>query len=248
MGKKVMVLGHRGYRIKFPENTLLSFNKAFEYGADGIECDIQKTKDGKYVIIHDETVDRTAKDRKKGFVEKMTLKQLKGIDLGKKQSIPELHEFLKSLPGDKYINIELKSETLRPQDCPGLCGIFLEYIKKENLMVSSFEHTLLPYFKAQKITIGYLIGEENQHLGVKGILRIVRAMKPQYMNMPVQMFEQVGMKSSRILLMILRLMGSRISFWTVNSQEEFDLAYRFGDVIITDQVEFVLDQVSKKSR
>lgn len=50
---------HRGYSGKYPENTMLAFRKAVEAGADGIELDVQLTKDGVPVIIHDELVDRT---------------------------------------------------------------------------------------------------------------------------------------------------------------------------------------------
>ena len=50
---------HRGFSGKYPENTMLAFQKAVEIGADGIELDVQLTKDGEVVIIHDETIDRT---------------------------------------------------------------------------------------------------------------------------------------------------------------------------------------------
>ena len=50
---------HRGFSGKYPENTMLAFQKAIEVGADGIELDVQLTKDGEVVIIHDETIDRT---------------------------------------------------------------------------------------------------------------------------------------------------------------------------------------------
>ena len=50
---------HRGFCGKYPENTMLAFRKAVEAGVDGIELDVQLTKDGHVVIIHDETVNRT---------------------------------------------------------------------------------------------------------------------------------------------------------------------------------------------
>ena len=50
---------HRGFSGKYPENTMLAFRKALECGADGIEMDVQLTKDGELVVIHDERVDRT---------------------------------------------------------------------------------------------------------------------------------------------------------------------------------------------
>ena len=54
------VWAHRGASGYMPENTLCAFEKAIEMGADGIELDIQLTKDGEIVVIHDETIDRTS--------------------------------------------------------------------------------------------------------------------------------------------------------------------------------------------
>ena len=56
---KMKIYAHRGYSGKYPENTMLAFEKAAETGCDGIELDVQLTKDGKLVVIHDESVDRT---------------------------------------------------------------------------------------------------------------------------------------------------------------------------------------------
>ena len=53
------VMAHRGYSGKYPENTMLAFQKAVEVGCDGIELDVQLTRDGVLVIIHDERIDRT---------------------------------------------------------------------------------------------------------------------------------------------------------------------------------------------
>ena len=69
---------HRGYSGKYPENTMLAFRKAVEAGADGIELDVQLTKDGVPVIIHDELVDRTTDG--KGLVKDMSLTQLRQLD------------------------------------------------------------------------------------------------------------------------------------------------------------------------
>ena len=54
------VLGHRGYSGEYPENTMLAFQKAFETGCDGVELDVQLSKDGIPGIMHDEAVDRTS--------------------------------------------------------------------------------------------------------------------------------------------------------------------------------------------
>ena len=53
------VFGHRGFSGEYPENTMLAFQKAVEAGCEGIELDVQLTKDLVPVIMHDEKVDRT---------------------------------------------------------------------------------------------------------------------------------------------------------------------------------------------
>ena len=57
--KKTLNIAHRGFSGVYPENTMLAFEKAIEIGCDGIETDVQLTKDGVPVICHDEEVDRT---------------------------------------------------------------------------------------------------------------------------------------------------------------------------------------------
>lgn len=54
-------IAHRGFRSRYPENTMLAFRKAIEAGCDGIEFDVHLSKDGEAVIIHDETVELTAR-------------------------------------------------------------------------------------------------------------------------------------------------------------------------------------------
>lgn len=53
------IFAHRGFRAMYPENTLLSFQNAFELGVDGIELDVHMTRDGELVVIHDESLKRT---------------------------------------------------------------------------------------------------------------------------------------------------------------------------------------------
>ena len=72
--RKMKVYAHRGYSGRYPENTMLAFKKAEETGCYGIELDVQLTKDGEVVIIHDERVDRTTDGT--GWVRDYTLAEL----------------------------------------------------------------------------------------------------------------------------------------------------------------------------
>ena len=58
-----LLIGHRGYPAKFPENTLAAFEGAVQDGCDMIELDVTLTKDRKIVVIHDDTLDRTTTGR-----------------------------------------------------------------------------------------------------------------------------------------------------------------------------------------
>jgi len=72
--------GHRGAPRAAPENTMASFQKAREDGADGVELDVQLCADGELVVIHDSSVDRTTNGR--GRVKELTLVELKALDAG----------------------------------------------------------------------------------------------------------------------------------------------------------------------
>ena len=86
---KTKIFAHRGASGYAPENTLEAFALAITQGADGIELDVQLTKDGIPVVIHDETIDRVTE--KKGWVKDYTLKELKELDLGNLTPIEALN-------------------------------------------------------------------------------------------------------------------------------------------------------------
>ena len=112
--KTPLIWGHRGASGYAPENTLDSFAKAVELHADGIELDIQLTKDGQIVVCHDEFIDRTSTG--KGFLKDYTLEELRQFDFGKvipgygHADIPLMSEVFELIrPTDLTINIELKT-------------------------------------------------------------------------------------------------------------------------------------------
>lgn len=69
------VVAHRGYSGRYPENTMLAFQKAVEAGCDEIELDVQLTKDDVVVVLHDERIDRTTDGA--GYVRDYTYEELK---------------------------------------------------------------------------------------------------------------------------------------------------------------------------
>lgn len=134
------IWAHRGCSQKYPENTLLAFEKAIELpGLAGIELDIQLTKDGKLVVIHDEKIDRTTEGI--GFVRDYTLAELKKFhiyaDVNSSQRIPTMEEVLdlaeQRCRAGMKLNIELKTNVY---SYPGIEEKIVELIQKRGLQKS----------------------------------------------------------------------------------------------------------------
>jgi glycerophosphoryl diester phosphodiesterase len=141
------IIGHRGVPHLAPENTMASFEAAVTCGADGLETDVQMTKDGELVLIHDETLERTTDGH--GLVAAHTLEALRSLDAGgwfgpafKGAKIPTLQEFLAFAAGrDLLINIEIKSGViLYPGIEQKLIEMLHEYRLGANVIISSFNH------------------------------------------------------------------------------------------------------------
>lgn len=144
------IVAHRGLSAEYPENTMLSFSKAVETGCDGIELDVQLTKDGQIVVIHDETVDRTTNG--KGKVRDYSLEELRRLDASGGRSgdfgfnpIPTFQEYLDFI-ADKpqWTNIEIKNSIF---PYPGLVDKVAEAVREKGLegkvLFSSFNHQSL---------------------------------------------------------------------------------------------------------
>ena len=164
----VEIYAHRGFTGAFPENTMIAFKEAVKIGAEGIETDVQMTKDGVLCLIHDETVNRTSNS--KGYIKDMTWEQVKNIDVSCKIldgrygfcGIPSAEEFLDLIKTSGIkANIELKNSKIY---YPGLADKLVEMIKsfgiEEQVMISSFNNASLVRLKkiAPEIKCGFLKG------------------------------------------------------------------------------------------
>lgn len=159
-------IAHRGFKSKYPENTMLAFKKAIELGSDGIEFDVHMAKDGVPVIIHDERVDRTTgeigrvKDFTSSKLSKMNAASLYTyIDF---EGIPTLEEYL-SFVKDKEIitNIELKNSIYDYEDIEvATYNLIEKYNLKSKVIISSFNHKSIVRMKEidPQIKCGLLVG------------------------------------------------------------------------------------------
>ena len=154
---KILKIGHRGAKGYEPENTLVSFEKAIEMGADGIELDVHLSIDGHLIVIHDETIDRTTNG--KGVVDQLTLQELKSFRINEKHEIPTLEEVLDLVDQRCFVNIELKNQDTADK----VVQLIEHYISDKNwnhnnFLVSSFDWNSLQQvrFLNENIRIGVL--------------------------------------------------------------------------------------------
>ena len=140
----VLNFAHRGASHNAPQNTLAAFRLAVEMGADGVELDVQVSKDGEAVVIHNFTVDATTDGQ--GAVKDKTLAELKELDAGSwfdvrfaGQRIPTLQEVIVEVGHQLLLNIELKARVFGSAD---LVAEVVRLIEDHNLVhraiVSSF--------------------------------------------------------------------------------------------------------------
>ena len=134
--ERTLVWGHRGASGYAPENTMTAFEKAVELGADGIELDVQLTKDGELVVIHDETIDRVSYGS--GWVKDFTYAKLIKHNFNRTHTeyehaqIPTLEEVYALIkPTDLTINVEIKTGVVL---YPEIEGRVLDLTERMGLM------------------------------------------------------------------------------------------------------------------
>ena len=148
---KPLVIAHRGASAYAPENTLAAFNLAFEMGADGIELDVELTKDSVPVVFH---FDQNQQTHGRRSLQDLTLAEVKRLDAGAwfdakygGEKIPTLEEVLAAVGARGLIVIEIKwsAVALSSDELErATAQVIAQAVDARNLVVSSF-HPLALY-------------------------------------------------------------------------------------------------------
>ncbi len=170
------IIGHRGSMLYGYENTLKAFKQAKELGAEWVEIDIEITKDGVPVLMHDETIDRTTTGS--GRVGDMTFKQLRRYTVDGQEKIPSLEEVLMFLYEENMgVDIEVKSKiAFKPVfDVLGKMGS-----KIPEVIISSFWNNYIKEAKKEypEYQMGYLYNSRPADL--EAMLKEVDFLMPFY--------------------------------------------------------------------
>jgi glycerophosphoryl diester phosphodiesterase len=224
-----LLIGHRGYPAKFPENTLASFEGAMQAGCDMIELDVTLTKDRKVVVIHDDTLDRTTNG--KGPVLEQTVEEIKRLDAGSwfapqfsAERVPELSEVMELTAGRCMLNIEIKEsafEATYPVDAVEHQVVKLVKTSgaMDRVIISSFDKRILERIAAMDAppAVAYI----SDHGADKSVLDMLLAMKAfsWHPRFTVLTRNQVDM---------LHTAGLKVFPWTINTRAEAEKVLALG--------------------
>jgi glycerophosphoryl diester phosphodiesterase len=239
--KQVENVAHRGAAAYAPENTIASYDLAVDMKADYIEIDVQRSKDGELVVIHDTTVDRTTDGT--GKVGDLTLQQMKDLDAGSwkgepfaGEEIPTFEEVIDRYHGKVGILIELKSPELYPgieeQVADALKERHFDKPQNEKIILQSFNFgsmkkmdQLLPH-----VPVGVLAWSRAQTTpeALKEISTYAEWFNPSY-----------GIVTEEVVKDVHSL-DMQIGSWTVRSHEAAEFLFDMNvDAIITDYPDYV---------
>ena len=219
------IFAHRGFSGKYPENTMLAFEKAVEIGVDGIELDVHLTKDNELVIIHDEDVKRTTDGE--GLVKDMTLEELRKLDASATfvgqygvNPIPTLREYFELVKDTPIItNIELKTGVYEYHTIEQrVIDMVREFGLSEKIIFSSFNHFTVKRCEeiAPEIKRGFLTGDWLYDFGKYTAERNVQCCHPWHVSLSEETVKE------------MHEAGSEINTWTVNEYEDIKKLSAWG--------------------
>lgn len=232
MSTKPLVWAHRGASGYAPENTLAAFQKAVDLGADGVELDIQLTKDDQIVVIHDETIDRTSDG--KGWVKDYTLEELRAFNYNrtkleyKHADIPTMREVFELLkPTGLFINIEIKTGVVFYEKIEEkILALTKEMGMEDRVCYSSFNHYTVTRIHELKpdAEVGFLYADGPIDMPSYGVKHGVNALHPALYNLQYDGFVKECKEK-----------GLKLNVWTVNERPYMEMCCQYGvDAIITN--------------
>ncbi|MBP3891673.1 MAG: glycerophosphoryl diester phosphodiesterase membrane domain-containing protein [Solobacterium sp.] len=146
LNSSVAIIAHRGGGNEAAENTVSGVETAYQKGAYGSEIDIQRTKDGHYVINHDGNFARVAGDNRKP--EEMTLAEVKQLSVNG-EPIPTLEEILEASRGKVTLFVELKGATADQQMVDDAVRIIKEKKMEDETIIISLKYDLINYLETK---------------------------------------------------------------------------------------------------
>jgi glycerophosphoryl diester phosphodiesterase len=253
-GLRPLRIAHRGASARAPENTLAAFREAARLGADAIECDVRLCGDGKPVVIHDDTVDRTTDGR--GAVARLALADLRRLDAGswfatrfRGERIPTLEETFEFARGRCGLNLEVKGAAAgRP--APGVTAARAAAAAEvdatiravaRSLAASGFREPLIVSSFSRQALIQARSAMPRVRLGLL-VSRSLRGLRSAHRQARLDALHPHLRLASRRRVRLAHGLGLMVLFWTVNERHLMQRLLRLGaDGLMTDDPALFLD-------
>lgn len=230
--RAMKIWAHRGASAHAPENTLPAFELAHQLGADGIELDVQLTKDGVPVIIHDETVDRVSDGT--GWVKDYTFEEIRKLNVNKRfpaygrvgiPTLAEVYDFIKTT--DMTVNLELKNGVVFYEELEEkVLKLAEEKGISHRILYSSFNHYSMLRIRELEPSakIGFLYSNGILDVAEYADKYSVYAVHPSVKN--TEYPDAVRQCQEK---------GILVHVWTVNEESDFERMRKLGvDAVITN--------------
>ena len=216
----VKIIAHRAGGKEGPENTLAGFEAAWVAGAYGSETDIQRTKDGRYILNHDGNFKRVAGEDRKP--EEMTLKEIRSLSVDG-EPVPTLEEAMDFCKGRLVLYLELKGKTADRKMADDVVKLIRRYGMEKECVVISLKYDLIDYIEktCPQIRTGFLLFAS---YGDTALLNC----------------DEIGMEEESATVSAvgtLHDMGKKALVWTVNKEDaQRNFLCSDADALITDNV------------
>ena len=233
------IIAHQGSSLDLPPNTLEAFQLALDQGADIIELDIWRSKDGTWVVIHDRNLSRITGVNKD--ITKLTFEEIQLLDAGynfsdssgnflyrnKGYKIPSLEQVFKQFNNEK-INIEIK--TVSKLGLSDLVQMIKKYQMEKKVLVVSFSYNVIKKFR--KISNNQIATAASK----SDIMRMIYFGKLPWYKIRFDAFqipfyskkvERYGLKNTEWIGK-MRSKGMEVHYWTVDNSEDIKKAFSIG--------------------
>jgi glycerophosphoryl diester phosphodiesterase len=243
-------VAHRGHSIAYPENTMEAYRKAIELGVEMIECDVNITRDGKLVMMHDSTLDRTTTGS--GRVSASSWEEIQRLDAGAKFQpefagvrVPSTEETLlfykeagilscfevKGADGDESDRIAL-----------GLVELFIKHDMLDKAFLSSYHHDCLrlAQSKCPELLIGPERLPDDAPADPLEAVRQAKAFLCARAPAPVH--------GSDRLRLCIALHENNIAVWSWSTNDEPSMLFSLevgADALMGDDVQFMLEVLNR---
>lgn len=246
------VVGHRGFRAKYPENTLSGFRAAVDAGVEMVELDVTLSRDRHVVVMHDDTIDRTTNG--KGRIRDTSWEDIRGLDAGSwfdgrfaGEAVPDLETVFQAIGKTCIINVEIKPDAVENEDQPDaienqVAELIHQYGLFESVVVSSFHPLALMRLAAlpahQRPLLAVLSGRRTSF----DPFDLLRSLSAFSWHPDHRLLDAAAVRKAHQL-------GALVLPYTVNDPKDIGWALRMGaDGIITDDPVTALQALSRSSQ